>query len=380
MCKTVSKQISISGWNINGMYRRNNGANLYKMDDDSLNGVMKSDIVFLSETHLSYKDTLSHDGYESFLNCRSNESRKRRGGLAVFIKRSILTGITLVDKSLSELMWFKMNSKFFGFEKDLFICFLYITPSNSTYVKKSGLDKQIFSKLDDNIVKYSNQGEIMLMGDLNAHINCNEQDFIRNDSDSILDSFLPKNDIADSVQIFRNTQVNQTTNSYVKSIIELCNNSQLRILNGRTIGDSVGKATYFNFNGVTINDYCICSASFMKRVVNFQVGSLYPLISDHCPITVNIFSKYKHSTPQEILRPKPFNLKWTKIVEEQFISNLNNIDLNSISDKIVSFKQKSLDCSISVDDQSEDLNNIVENFSGILKNAALCTKFKPKNN
>jgi hypothetical protein len=70
------------------------------------------------------------------------------------------------------------------------------------------------------------------------NINCNEQDFIRNDSDSILDSFLLKNDIADSVQIFRNTQVNQTTNSYVKSIIELCNTSQLRILNGRTIGDS----------------------------------------------------------------------------------------------------------------------------------------------
>jgi hypothetical protein len=86
---------------------------------------------------------------------------------------------------------------------------------------------------------------------------------------------------------------------------------------------------------------------------------------------VKIFSKYKHSTPQEILRPKPFNLKWTKIVEEQFISNLNNIDLNSISDKIVSFKQKSLDCSISVDDQSEDLNNIVENFTGILKKCCI---------
>ena len=38
-------------------------------------------------------------------------------------------------------------------------------------------------------MKYSNQGEIMLMGDLNAHINCNEQDCIRNDSDGILDSF-----------------------------------------------------------------------------------------------------------------------------------------------------------------------------------------------
>lgn len=180
--------------------------------------------------------------------------------------------------------------------------------------------------------------------------------------------------------MFRNTQVNQTTNSYGKSMIELCNSSQLRILNGRTIGDFVGKSTYFNYNGVTINDYCICSASFMKMVVNFQVGNVYPLISDHCPITVNIFSKYNHSTPQEILRPKPFNLKWTKIVEEQFISNLNNIDLNYISDKIVSFKQTFLDTSISVDDQSEGLNNIVEVFSGILKNASLCTKFKPKNN
>ena len=96
-----------------------------------------------------------------FLNCRSVESRKRRGGFAVFIKRSIWTGITLVDKSLSELMWFKMNSKFFGFEKDLFICFLYISPSNSTYVTNSDLDKQIFPKLDEDIVKYSNQGEIM---------------------------------------------------------------------------------------------------------------------------------------------------------------------------------------------------------------------------
>jgi len=63
------------------------------------------------------------------------------------------------------------------------------------------MDKQIFSKRDDDIVKYSNQGKIMLMEDLNAHINCNEPDFIRNDSDSILDSFLPKNYIADSVQI-----------------------------------------------------------------------------------------------------------------------------------------------------------------------------------
>ena len=69
----------------------------------------------------------------------------------------------------------------------------------------------------------------------------------------------------DSVHVLRNTQVHQNTNNYGKSIIELCSDSQLRILNRRTLGDSVGKATYFNYSGVTINDYCICSASFLKK-------------------------------------------------------------------------------------------------------------------
>jgi hypothetical protein len=33
----------------------------------------------------------------------------------------------------------------------------------------------------------------MVMGDLNAHINGDEQDYIVNDSDDFLDDFLPQN-------------------------------------------------------------------------------------------------------------------------------------------------------------------------------------------
>ena len=84
-------------------------------------------------------------------------------------------------------MWFKLNAHFCGLERDLFICFfLYISPSNSSFVQKRDLDKQIFSKLEADIAKYSLRGDIMLMGDLNAHINCDEHDFIINDSDNIL--------------------------------------------------------------------------------------------------------------------------------------------------------------------------------------------------
>ena len=52
---------------------------------------------------------------------------KKRGGLAVFIKRQISTGITLVDKSMTEIMWFKLNAHFFGLERDLFFIYIYFT-------------------------------------------------------------------------------------------------------------------------------------------------------------------------------------------------------------------------------------------------------------
>jgi hypothetical protein len=43
------------------------------------------------------------------------------------------------------------------------------------------------------ISKYNQSGDIMVMEDLKAHINGDEQDYIVNDSDDFLDDFLPQN-------------------------------------------------------------------------------------------------------------------------------------------------------------------------------------------
>jgi hypothetical protein len=40
------------------------------------------------------------------------------------------------------------------------------------------------------VPKYNVNDDILIMGDLNTHINCNERDFIQNDLDDVLDSFL----------------------------------------------------------------------------------------------------------------------------------------------------------------------------------------------
>ena len=171
----------------------------------------------MSETHTSYADTLTCEGYKCSLNCRSTCPSKKRGGLAVFIKRNILPGISLIDKTLSELMWFKLNANFLGFVRDLYVCFIYIAPVNSSYVKSTGLDKQVFAKLEEDIVRYNLKDDIMLMGDLSAHINSDDYDFIYNDDDNILESFLPNNYTSDNHQLFRNTQTQQITNTYGKT-------------------------------------------------------------------------------------------------------------------------------------------------------------------
>ena len=58
-------------------------------------------------------------------------------------------------------------------------------------MKSTGLDKQVFAKLEEDIVRYNLKDDIMLMGDLNAHINSDDCDLIYNDDDNILESYLP---------------------------------------------------------------------------------------------------------------------------------------------------------------------------------------------
>ena len=174
----------------------------------------------------------------------------------------------------------------------MFLCFVYIPPANSSYTLRTECDKQTFEKLDQDITKYSVLGDIILMGDLNAHINKNELDFITDELNDNLEGFLPTNYIADVVHKYCNTEIPQITNRYGKQIIELCTEAQLRILNGRTLGDSKGKITFINHNGTSIDDYCICSSEFLQNIVNFTAGPFEQTISDHRPIKVNILSQF----------------------------------------------------------------------------------------
>ena len=327
--RKISSSLSIKCWNVNGLFKRVNGSRICKLDDSDLKNNLNTDIVILVETHACENDVLKLNDYFCISNCRSKNISRKRGGVAVFVKQSLRRGIKIVDRKHPDMIWFKLQRNFFGFDKDLYINAVYISPVNSTYTRRQDPDNDIFQKLESDVTLYSRYGDIMLMGDMNAHINNNENDFIVNESLDNMEDFTPNNYNIDNHHILRNTQIPQTTNEYGKKLIELCISSQLRILNGRTLGDSVGKATYHGYNGSSIDDYCICNSQFLKNIVSFSVHDFDAASSDHCPILVKVRSFFNHQAKTFDTRC-PRNLKWDENKRISFIHNISQINSSNL--------------------------------------------------
>jgi hypothetical protein len=200
------------------------------------------------------------------------------------------------------------------------LCFAYISPKNSSCTLKTNCDRIINEKLERGDSKFSSLGDIMVMGDINAHFNQDEKDYIVNDSDPVLDNiFLPLIYVSDKIQTFRYTELHQNTNEHRNTIVDLCNDAQLRILNGRTIGDSVGKLTYHSHIGASIDDYYICNSFFLQNCMCFNAGEFNPILSDHCPMHVNIISQFSERYSQDCL--KKVSEKINEMIQKKLLSS-----------------------------------------------------------
>ena len=74
--------------------------------------------------------------------------------------------VPYLSRNSSEIFWLKLSKLYFGFTDDVYLCYAYIAPVNSSYTLRNNLD--ILQMLETNIVKYSKLGKIIIMGDTNA--------------------------------------------------------------------------------------------------------------------------------------------------------------------------------------------------------------------
>jgi hypothetical protein len=158
--------ISIRYWNGHGSFWSSSGL-LY----DALES---TDILFVTETHASPIRPLPNIAdYHWFSVCRqeTRSSGKVRGsgGVACLASDSLRNIVSLVaEDEFAKFMWIRISIRVSP-PRDIYIAVCYFPPASSPFSIHNGSNGDPFIDLYTGITQYSVVGEVILLGDFNAH-------------------------------------------------------------------------------------------------------------------------------------------------------------------------------------------------------------------
>lgn len=364
--------IKMCFWNIGGLKTRH-----YDKTTDPLflKEINKYDIVFLDETHIGDGNNIQNIGpFNCHFICRNVSKRNNRffGGLAILCKPNIKNHIKILNNSNPDYQWVKFKKEYFNFDRDLFICLVYNPPSGSTYTQ--GLQKDILDSIEIDICKFKEKGNILLCGDFNARVG-EVKDFITQDDNNYLP--MPNDYQIDKILLERKSP-DVNIDHRGKELIAMCVGNQLRILNGRTLGDMFGHFTCYTPNGASVVDYVIVSENILDQVLHFKISEFIPTLSDtHCKLEWTMsahFNVSKKSQENAEIYPISQNFIWAKDSAEHFQLAL---DTEDVKIKLSNFNNNDI---VSVDDSAAELNQILLNAaSKSLKRRVIKKNKKPAN-
>lgn len=306
------ERVSFCSWNINGLHSKVLGDKSKIIDFKNV--INKHDFIILTET---WSDNFPQvEGFCS-LSIRAYKNRTKKnsgrysGGVSLLYKEKYQNYVELI-KSSNNYMWCRISGRILGKHKDLFICGIYIPPDNSNYFKT-----EIFDKLEDEIDEFSKKGYVMLLGDFNARTGKSDDTTCKDGH-----NYIP-NDCSDmSIESAHRNNFDSVLNSHGKRLLEICKMFDLKILNGRTNGDSLGRFTYSSRNGNSTVDYVITDQLLFNSARYFTVDSQI-FLSDHSPIATWIQSTIPNlpdnNTPQ-------FNLNALGSISPQFIWTQESVE------------------------------------------------------
>ena len=163
----------------------------------------------------------------------------------------------------------------------------YNPPEGSSYSK--GLAHDILGCVEKDIALYKHKGNILLCWDFNARV-ASETDFIIQDSNVFAPLFQT---YSIDNQILERKSMDKKLDSRGRDLLDLCIRNQIRILNGRTLGDTFGNFTCFTPNGISTVDYVLVLESILDQIFHFRVCNFVPTLSDcHCLLEWSLSAKY----------------------------------------------------------------------------------------
>ena len=165
-----STDLCILEWNIHGIFTNIGGFRYSKLNSPYFWQAIKGAKIFgLIETHHTSDeiDQLQIKGYKCFNLCRKKRRVGRNsGGIAVYIENSILPGVSKIPSVGSENLLIQLKSEYFGFERDVTVCFSYCVPEYSSYQLREQLD--VFGDLEQKLSSVGLHTDKLCLGDFNA--------------------------------------------------------------------------------------------------------------------------------------------------------------------------------------------------------------------
>ena len=348
------KCLRVGHWNLNGIISKQFGNKLEMQE--VYDKVKKFDLFGVSETHLLPKNGKQLDLFQNFHSYRKHGKRRNygSGGISIYIKNNIVNGTSVIHGESSDCMWVCLKKSFFQLEEDIYICFIYIPPVNSTFTNSQ--ENNSFELLENDVCKFKSKGRVVLMGDFNSRTSASP-DFNVIDDDKYTP--VPEQYNSDEHESLYNRENEDicSVNEYGKKLLELCIETELRILNGRMLGDLEGKLTCHKWNGSSTVDYGIVQNSLFREIDFFKVYDLMGHLSDHCLISLGLKCNFKAtvSCKSNIYKLEK-NFKWDTLSELIYKSTLVS---SSVDKKIKDILNSGSD--MTVEDMTNNVNDILLN-------------------
>ena len=169
-----------------------------KLDEPHFIDLISShDISFLCETWRRDDSKICLPGFWDFSQVRVKRKKAGRysGGITIFVKENLRPGLKILNSKSEGFIWVKLERKFFNTPKDIFICATYIPPKYSI-MHNSSLDIDYFTVLSNDLMKYIDQGNVLLLGDFNSRLGKGDQ--FSHLNHQFLDDMLPPGISVDS--------------------------------------------------------------------------------------------------------------------------------------------------------------------------------------
>ena len=328
----------------------------------------------LCETWTNDVSDVDVEGYVRVSKVRrlKRHSKRGSGGLEVYLKDSCIKGIKIEELENEDGLNFKFDKDFFGWDKDMFLFFVYFKPKDSSRQDLDN-DSDCFDKLLNQIAKVNDEGNILIAGDLNCRVSDRQEckiDVDINDDLYMLSSTINNNvfsslDFIESRMSVKRANLDKNVNDYGSKLLQLCTSCDLAMLNGRAGSDKgKGTTTFCGPRGESTVDYVLCDKYVLKSVKQFDISDIV-CFSDHKMLSfkLNVCFSENYIHDQEInehdcIKRIP---KWKEANKDAFVNKLN--------DNITDTKIYEMINTLTNNVNDECLDNIVCELSDIIVNA-----------